>query len=380
MNSTTLPTEFAPAERTEAPELERQRDSLAELPLLKTLLDAMPVMVAILNSTRQIVFYNSRLAETVQEEGAGSPVGLRPGDILDCSHACETPGGCGTTRFCSVCGVLKAALAGLSGCPAVEEARILAKDPARSSDLRVRATPFRHQGKDFVIFAMEDVSHERRKSALEGIFFHDVLNTASVVLSATELLAEADAAEREGLRHRAVRASRKLIDEILAQRDLSAAERGELEPRPVPFSARGFLAELVDLWAHESTARDRSLRLTEDCADAVVRTDPVLLSRVLGNMIKNALEAAPAGSAVEAGAALDGDGVVFRVKGSSVMPEAVKLRVFQRSFSTKAASGRGLGTYGMRLLAESYLKGKVWFESAEGAGTTFYVRIPAQPA
>ena len=34
-------------------------------------------------------------------------------------------------------------------------------------------------------------------------------------------------------------------------------------------------------------------------------------------------------------------------------------RIFQRSFSTKAERGRGLGTYSMKLLGEGYLHGRV---------------------
>lgn len=37
---------------------------------------------------------------------------------------------------------------------------------------------------------------------------------------------------------------------------------------------------------------------------------------------------------------------------------------------------RGIGTYSVKLLVEKYLKGTVNFESEEGLGTVFYVRLP----
>jgi len=70
--------------------------------------------------------------------------------------------------------------------------------------------------------------------------------------------------------------------------------------------------------------------------------------------------------------------VVFRVRSSAVMTEEVQLQVFQRSFTTRG-SGRGLGTYSMRLLTEQYLGGKVGFSSGGSDGTTFYVRLPLTP-
>ena len=55
----------------------------------------------------------------------------------------------------------------------------------------------------------------------------------------------------------------------------------------------------------------------------------------------------------------------------------VALQIFHRSFSTKGGYGRGLGTYGMKLLGEGVLGGSVGFESTEEGGTTFWFRLPA---
>jgi sensor histidine kinase regulating citrate/malate metabolism len=60
------------------------------------------------------------------------------------------------------------------------------------------------------------------------------------------------------------------------------------------------------------------------------------------------------------------------------MPDHVKSRIFQRSFSTKG-QGRGIGIYSMRLITEQYLHGSVSFTSEKGAGTEFVVRLPVRP-
>jgi len=49
--------------------------------------------------------------------------------------------------------------------------------------------------------------------------------------------------------------------------------------------------------------------------------------------------------------------------------------LFQRSFSSKG-SGRGLGTYSMKLFGEKYLDGEVSFESDRIKGTTFTISLP----
>jgi signal transduction histidine kinase len=110
-------------------------------------------------------------------------------------------------------------------------------------------------------------------------------------------------------------------------------------------------------------------------ADVTFASDKSLLARVLGNMIKNALEATPPEGVVTIGCDADDDNVDFWVHNESAMPREVQLQVFQRSFSTKG-QGRGVGTYSIKLLTELYLNGEVSFASTPETGTTFRVSYP----
>jgi sensor histidine kinase regulating citrate/malate metabolism len=71
--------------------------------------------------------------------------------------------------------------------------------------------------------------------------------------------------------------------------------------------------------------------------------------------------------------------VVFSVHNATVMPADVQSQVFQRSFSTKAKTGRGIGTHSMRLFGERYLGGRVGFTSREPEGTLFTITLPKSP-
>ena len=75
------------------------------------------------------------------------------------------------------------------------------------------------------------------------------------------------------------------------------------------------------------------------------------------------------------GAQGDGREIELWVMNPSAMPEEVRMQIFQRSFSTKG-KGRGIGTYSLKLLGETYLKGEVGFTSAEDEGTRFFIRLP----
>ena len=59
-------------------------------------------------------------------------------------------------------------------------------------DLEVTATPFTWEKESFVIFAARDISAEKRKEALERIFFHDFANTVGSLYGFAQLLSEAE--------------------------------------------------------------------------------------------------------------------------------------------------------------------------------------------
>ena len=167
----------------------------------------------------------------------------------------------------------------------------------------------------------------------------------------------------------------RIIDEIQTQRTLSEAETDELEPQFSPEDSLKLLGELVDACRLRDAAKGKILALDPASAAVSFRTDPTLLRRVVGNMLRNALEAVAPGQAVTAGCRREGAGIEFWVRNPGVMPREVQLQLFQRSFSTKGA-GRGLGTYSMKLLTERYLKGAIGFTSDEIQGTRFAARYP----
>ena len=106
-------------------------------------------------------------------------------------------------------------------------------------------------------------------------------------------------------------------------------------------------------------------------------SDPVLLGRVVVNMLKNALEASGEGESVEVEIAYEGDRALLSVRNSCCIPRPLQLQIFQRSFSTKGR-GRGIGTYSMKLLTEKYLGGEIGFSSDETEGTVFRLLLPRE--
>lgn len=370
----TQQTDFAPATRTQ-PEI--LTDEVADFrahadDVMRFLLDSVPDCLLVLDENRQAVMANERVIVSLGLDSEVDVIGQRPGEMLGCAHLSEGHG-CGTTEFCRTCGAARAILSSLKGQEDVEECRIMLQS-GDALDLRVWARPLDVDGRRYSVFSFQDISHEKRRSALERIFFHDVMNTAGVVQGYAEMLKEMDSAD-PSMVEAIASASTRLMDEINAQRYLAAAENGDLRTMPVRIDPALLLMEIQHQYQHHVVSDQRSIALDLPDETATLWSDRTLLGRVLGNLVKNALEACPPESTVTLRYSLTKRAVTFSVHNPTYMPRNVQLQVFKRSFSTKG-SGRGLGTYSIKLLTERYLSGSVRFETDRDNGTTFYVTYP----
>ncbi len=370
-------TRFAPPEREERQQALAESRRLGKDSDLQLLLRAVPDCAAILNDKRQVLLANGELLGLLGAEDLENAVGSRPGEAVGCIHAWDSPAGCGTSESCRYCGAAQALVAAVeTGRKTTHECRITASCETETEwlDLLVTALPIEHEGSTLVLLTLSDISDLKRRRALERIFFHDVLNSASALYGLLQMahdFEEGDVREELG---RLVDLGGRLIDEITSQRDLLAAESGELNVQPRPVDIQELLLEAASQFRSMTLDEGKELVVEEGAALEII-TDQRLLFRIITNMLKNALEASGEGSTVTAGAEAVGEGARVWVRNPGWMPREVQLQVFQRSFSTKGA-GRGIGTYSMKLIGERYLKGEVSFESDEVRGTEFSITLP----
>lgn len=372
-----LPTHFLPAETASPEEVLRENELILSAALVTEMLDGMINFALVLNRQRQAVYVNKPFREFLSAHGIDGLIGRRMGNLVGCKHPPESEGGCGTTEACERCGAAQALSHALKGEPASGECRILSRSAGDDLDLKVSTKPLKVGGEEFLLLSLLDISSDKRRSVMERLFFHDVINTAGGVQGLLSVMEASSPGEAAAYVPTAARAADRMVEQILAQKDLAAAERGELKPRAEPLRAAEFLAEVAGLFSAHDVSKGKTLVVAADCEDVSLVTDKMLLSRVIGNLAKNALEAERAGATVTLNCKKEGGMAVFTVHNPSQMPEDSRLQVFQRSFSTKGA-GRGLGTYSIRLLTVKYLGGQVSFSTGPG-GTSFRAEYPAQP-
>ena len=359
--------------------LQRQRQLFTGSSPHRALLDAIPNALVVLNNRRQIVYANAKFRALSNQPDPEQLLGQRLGEALQCIHAHDDEG-CGTTQFCRMCRAAHAQVIAGHGRQNVQECQINRSlngngtvSSGKPLELRVWASPLKIDGEPFIIFAVADISHEKRRQALEHIFFHDIASTAGNIRGLAELIANAPPSDAVNTHFS--RAVERLLDEIEAQRQLLAAENGELGVDVYPINSRRLLQELVYFYAAHPAATGRHLCVHEEATAFTFESDMTLLGRVLGNMIKNALEATRPGGTVTVNCYRQEDDAHFLVHNAGYMPRSVQLQLFNRSFSTKAPD-RGIGTYSMKLLCERYLSGRVTFTSTHKDGTTFKAIVP----
>ncbi|MCE1200489.1 MAG: ATP-binding protein [Bacteroidia bacterium] len=377
-----MKTFFAPAERDDPENVEKDFGLFRRFEKLSDIIDGLPYIALILNKERQLVFSNQYLVDLLGAKDLLELVGKRPGELINCVHANENEGGCGTSESCRYCGAVNAIMNCLNTKKRSEgECRIIARNADNEEvayDFYVTASPFRHNDNEYVILSFNDISNEKRRKVLERLFFHDILNTAGGLKGFLEFLNTfPEDKDKDELLNIAMSLSDQMIDEIMAQRELLAAERGELTPYPKTVYAKRITSDIKFQIEHHPVTEGKEIHIDAPDEDLMLITDPVLLRRVLLNMTKNAVEASKPGQVISISYSLDEENkqVTFSVHNEGEMTPDVKAQVFQRSFSTKDTS-RGVGTYSIKLLGEKYLKGTVNFSSDAENGTTFVIKLP----
>ncbi len=368
------PTHYLPGERADPSQLAHTSDRIEREGFINSLLDTIPGLAVAINEQRQIVAAGRQTLEVLGADSVEDVLGMRPGEVLGCDVPKSAPSGCGTGEECKYCGLVNAIVACRETADTVRGECRIAKSNGDALNLDVMATPTQLGDQVIVFIGMRDISAEKRRELLERTFLHDLLNTAGGIHGLADLLTTADIDELGELKAYICETSEALVDEIKSYRQLLEAEEGNLVTELRELSALKLLDALRSLYAGHQVAKGRTIVLeAED--DARLETDPALLRRVIGNMIKNALEATPKGGVVHVGMREERVGIHFHVRNPSVMPERVRRQIFRRSFSTKGA-GHGIGTYSIRLFGERYLGGRVSFTSEEPEGTVFTIVVP----
>ena len=221
------------------------------------------------------------------------------------------------------------------------------------------------------------------RDRLLAVVSHDLREPLNSIALSTRLLEEPSlepalrARTLASVRRSAERADR-LIGDLL---DAARIESGRLAVERVPLEAAGLVDEAVE--AFREAAAEGSIELRAEVAAGAGRVlgDRDRIGQVFSNLLRNALRATPPGGRITVSAEAAEDAVRFTVAdtGAGFEPDA-RPHLFE-AFWQGAGHGReglGLGLGIARGIVEAH-GGRIWAESAPGAGAALHFTLPSAP-
>jgi len=213
------------------------------------------------------------------------------------------------------------------------------------------------------------VSHEFR-TPLEVI-----LTSADILARYLERLSPEKRADHLTNIQESVRRMSGMMQDVLF---LGRLEAGKLDFKPRPVALRPFCERVIDE-IESATAGQRRVLLQAEGELDEAHGDEALLRHMLVNLLSNALKFSPEDSPVTLAVSRANGDALFIVtdqgRGIPAADRAHLFRSFQRGSNVSDTPGTGLGLLLVRKCVEIHA-GEVRFESEEGRGTTFTVRLP----
>ncbi|MEK0081813.1 ATP-binding protein [Benzoatithermus flavus] len=232
---------------------------------------------------------------------------------------------------------------------------------------------------------------ERAKSAFLATMSHEIRTPLTAILGFADLLARSPLSPEQQKHLRIVRDTGKtlltVVNDIL---DLSKLEAGKMSleriPVDLPALLREALATVELLGAEKGLAFRAEIAADLPCR---VRSDPVRLKQVVGNLLFNALKFTEKGGITLRARIVDRDDAQVRVRvevedtGIGVAPEHLPrlFTMFEQAdqTTTRRFGGTGLGLAICKRLVET-MGGTIGVVSRPGAGSTFWFELPLEPA
>lgn len=258
--------------------------------------------------------------------------------------------------------------------------------PTKKLFVQSEAIPLGETLPGSTLMVFQDITHVRRLETVRRDFISNISHELRTPLASLKALTET-------LQESALDdppAARRFLTNIETEVDALSlmvqelVELSRIESGKVPLQLKSVLPEELLSEAAERLrlqAERSGLRLIIDCPPELptVLADPPRMEQVIVNLLHNAIKFTPGGGEIRLSALLEDDSVVFSVSdnGVGISPEDLP-RIFERFYKAdraRSGGGTGLGLAISRHLVEAH-SGKIWAESVEGVGSTFYFSLP----
>ena len=171
----------------------------------------------------------------------------------------------------------------------------------------------------------------------------------------------------------------KLVDDLLDVSHMDENGRFKLILLPEEFSE--IVKEVVSEEQLIANNKKIKIKVSEACLKKMkLKVDKSKIEQAIQNILNNAIKYSPAGSTINFDCKKEKDNLVCSIQDHGIgIPEYQHFRVFEKFFRAdnviSTGSGTGLGLYISKYIVSGHA-GKMWFDSKENEGTTFYISLP----
>lgn len=243
----------------------------------------------------------------------------------------------------------------------------------RRSKMHVRALQSANSKKKDVINAL--LQSEKRNAQLMRVVAHDLRNPIGAVVSAASFVTDnKDANVADEALWNLVKAAGENALKLV--NDLLHAEVNELPKKPVNMA--DLMAYCADLLQHKIQQKGQVLELAVEPVTIPLHQDTFW--RVMANLIANASKFSPRGAVIKVSAEAVGAGVLIAVEDHGIgIPASMQHKIFDEVATAQRQGTDGEESFGLGLAVSRQIVqdqgGKMWFESQEGEGTTFFIHL-----
>lgn len=225
---------------------------------------------------------------------------------------------------------------------------------------------------------------DRQKDELLGLVSHQLATPVSSIKWYLEMLKDGDLGplNKEQTEHVIAMhgIGENMSDLVSMILDVSRIQLGRMRIDKQDLDLNAFFHDLMAII--EPKAAEKKVKFVKSIPEKMpaAKLDRRYTNMTIENLLSNAIKYTPEGGTVECDVTIENGWMQVKVADTGMgIPAAEQDKIFGRMFRASNArnsvDGNGFGLFVARGAVEAQ-GGKIWFESTEGKGTTFYVQLP----